>query len=248
LSHRNAEQPGFLRRWALVVWAGYVLALAVGCGLNDYEKRMAAEQKRLERFDRIKADEDKYLGDPVDVPHRTVIKTNNKGEEVKVQVRDIPLDFFLLPPKDIGPRPSRHGGPVFTYSGRAPIRIFVAAMEPGTRPEEFKDRVCENVGIPPRQAKQETRHALGGQRLEFDLVDHADRSFRYLVYILRRDRDRFAVVYKVEREKADDGAVRQAITASVRSLEVGDRASLLRNALQRADRKASYYRLRLQAR
>jgi hypothetical protein len=211
---------------------------------------MEREQKGLERFDKLREDVEKYLGAPLEVPHKTEAVKNKKGEKVTKEVRDIPLDFFLLPPKEVDPRVSLKRRPLFGYAGKGPVRVYVAAMDRGAVPEEFQGLVCRTLGLSPqREAKRETKSALGGKALEFDKIEarSANGASRFLVYILRRDPDRFAVVYQMANDKVKEEAVKQTLEASLRSLEIGDRAALLRNAYNRQDRKASFYRLLMQS-
>jgi hypothetical protein len=66
------------------------LALSlVGCGLADYEAKMAEEQARVRRIE----EENKNLEDPVDIPSPPQ-KENDKDPR--------PPDFFFRPPKGIG--------------------------------------------------------------------------------------------------------------------------------------------------
>src|ERR1700687_1458874 len=67
-----------------------LLALSpVGCGLADYEAKMAEEQARVRRIE----EENKNLEDPVDIPSPPQ-KENDKDPR--------PPDFFFRPPKGIG--------------------------------------------------------------------------------------------------------------------------------------------------
>jgi hypothetical protein len=73
-------------------------AALAGCGLTDYEARMAEAQARVARFD----EENRQLDAPLSIPTRAEkvkVKENDKEKEVVVQK---PLaEVFLRPPKGI---------------------------------------------------------------------------------------------------------------------------------------------------
>jgi hypothetical protein len=68
--------------------------LLAGCGLDDYEKRMAEAQARVQRFDL----ENQVLDGPLEIPTR-IVRTKQGDQEIKTEVPII--EVFLRPPKGI---------------------------------------------------------------------------------------------------------------------------------------------------
>src|SRR6266702_4056486 len=75
----------------------------VGCGLADYEAKMAEEQARVRRIE----EENKNLEDPLDIPAPK--KENEKDPR--------PPDLFIRPPKGISHTANKdlYGGVLFAY-------------------------------------------------------------------------------------------------------------------------------------
>src|SRR5579863_977847 len=102
-SRQNVHRDFFM--FARKSWIFALLSLAVvGCGLHDYEARMAYEQERLAYV----AEENKLLGPPVSFLPRVVVKhaetIPKSDEKKKKKQRDEPLPtpyLFLRLPKGI---------------------------------------------------------------------------------------------------------------------------------------------------
>ena len=84
------------RESEVIMWDGLkkilmttAFALACGCGLSDYEKRMDEQRERMNLFD----EENATLGDLIDMPSGK----DPRGAEIKV-----PFEIYLRLPKGIG--------------------------------------------------------------------------------------------------------------------------------------------------
>lgn len=144
--------------------------LVAGCGLQDYQKRMDIERRRIQEFD----NEDRTLDGMIEVPTR---KNKDKQEE-----RAWPFEVFLRvpkgfetrrlekePPKDVkdrepGKEPSKDiyvytGGNLllYRYPGPPGFNLFVAAGKIGQKtkddtflegeysPEDFRRKMCLGI-------------------------------------------------------------------------------------------------------
>jgi hypothetical protein len=77
----------------LACWLSGLCLLVCGCGVAEYEKKMDAAQKRLQRFE----EESRLLDDPVTAP----TFTDKSGKEVPGP------SLFFRPPKGIGGQPAK---------------------------------------------------------------------------------------------------------------------------------------------
>ena len=73
--------------WRIACTAVLWLFLVEGCGIESYEKQMANEQKKLEKFDNFVAEEEKYLGEPLEMPP-TIPVTKQRGSERRRRFSD----------------------------------------------------------------------------------------------------------------------------------------------------------------
>src|SRR5437870_10640869 len=92
------------------LWLPLLTLLALGCGLNDYEKHIDEQKKKLEKLDQ----EGKLIGEPLSYPPT---RMNERNEPVLA----LPLEFFFRPPLGISKTPE----PVpYTFPPKGPSQVF----------------------------------------------------------------------------------------------------------------------------
>jgi hypothetical protein len=154
----NADRirPGFSFRWL-----GLGLLLLAGCGLADYEAKMAESQKRLERIEK----ENKVLDRPLMMPTR-------EEEGLSVSVGNI----FVRPPRGIkeiaDPNPRNV---VFYVYGPRPegASVHFSKMELAFAPEGKEEKFSEWV-FGDFQGRGEVRRTqrqvqVSGKQVNFDV-------------------------------------------------------------------------------
>jgi hypothetical protein len=224
------------------------LFLGLGCGLAEYEQKMKAEQQRVEKIDKILAEENQHLVGPLQMPERQKQDENGKlqFDENKKPVFEDALNFFMRPPKGINvDKPKQLKGILYVYPGENGRALYVGAppvkktiqkdtdkksnqKDPDKKmsQEDFEKLVCQSLGIHnPPKSKPEQKEALGDRRLEFRHLE-AGGSPRYQVYFYQVGDDRLAIVFQGPADSANDASV----DASLKTLEIGPRAFLLRAA------------------
>jgi hypothetical protein len=259
-----------IRRARLGAWALLALGvfLGMGCGLDDYERRMDAQQKVLDDFDKLSVEEAKYLGDPLAMPRlkrpkkdeKGKVMRDDKGKVIEEEEDALSVPFFLRPPAGTGPTEATGGGPSssgpvslvrYLNSGeKAPcngMTLYLAATREKMDQGKFKEKVCASLypRIPKEApALKEEKLALGKRRLLFLKVEHkSDATYR--VYFFKAGDDQLAVAFKLPGALAKEPEVAAAIDASLKTLVVGSpRAELLRTAYQQGPR--AFNQLRLQ--
>jgi hypothetical protein len=220
------------------------LLLASGCGIDDYEKRMAASEKRLERITRIAGDEGKYLRQtPLEMPQKV-----QKVDKVPKEHDALPFNFFLLPPRNVETRPQRSAGHLYSYGG-SPLKIYVGATRDTEGAQAFRRQVGKDLlGVTDldQRTASETREPVSGPPLKLHSWETDNKSYHYFIYFLDDGKNHFAVAYEVDKEQAEKGDVKRAIETSVLSLAIGGRAARLRSACRQANSRQEFLRLRMQ--
>jgi hypothetical protein len=195
-----------------------LLFLTAGCGVADYERMMAYQQRRLDRFD----EETKYLGAAL-VPPR-----------LKPPEQEPPLpDVYLRPPKNIRstcePRVER--GFLYRYPREVKENIFI---------EMYLGRTYDRIDVLnegrslyspvslPRQPARITRKPFRGPALSYNMVafEEREQGSHVFVYAYQADKAQIVIVYRVE--KGNQSTAARAIDYSLDSLVVGPRATELR--------------------
>jgi hypothetical protein len=226
------------------------LLLACGCGLDDYEKNMDRERERLEEFDRIAADEARYLDSPLDMPRKKVRVQNEKKVWETREVNGLP-DFFLKAPKGIRATPEAPRRTIYPYLNKGTEGLFAAVYLGGTEDKKesekvFQTNVCKDLPAPVRWNKPDRVQiqGLGKRPLLFDKLEFGEVFFIYFNKSAGGV-TQFAIVFEVVKgaAKAD---VKKALEASLKTFETGSRALRLAK-YGRQDSPADYFQYRLQA-
>jgi hypothetical protein len=230
------------RRWLPA--GGLLAALAVGCGLSDYQAEMRATQEQVERFD----EERQLLGDPLDPPLKRVV-TKDTGKEQKEKV--ISYSFFLRPPAGIRTTSELDpvGGLMYRYprAGVAPgaktgLDVPLTAVTPGgfadvflafgTEPAAaFVDKVVK--ALPPNAdpvlgRRQEVKVPNREAPLEFEVREFNDARAAWSVWAHTEGNATVAVVFRTEKGKKP--TLTRAVEFSLATLAMGPEADKVRDS------------------
>jgi len=189
--------------------------LMMGCGLADYEAKMAAAQAAVKQFD----DENKYLEEyPIEWPPD---KEGGKGARE--------ADLFFRPPKGIGRRsdPTADDNHLYTYSA-IKENSFVSQVDVGVVQEKEEGDLFQYLlprfGGEPDKVRHEEKKLAGGRTLKVDYVKINGNGSSFLIYGWHRDGFSFAIVFKVESKK-NDTTTNTVIDLCLKSIVVGKEAA-----------------------
>jgi hypothetical protein len=228
-----------------------VVVSACGCGLDEYERLMLTEQKRIAYFDT----EDKYLGMPVDMPPPPT------AEDEKKQVQ--PVEIFFRAPKGISTKydPTVLGTVTYRYLRTQKLAKLVPTpappgSAPGTPPtppakgpptdafeevylaaardnkELFEAALQPFPGLNTANSPSVEKRPTGRPVLYFrevPLVDAQAQVVTYL-YLFQQETIKVVIGYRVDaaRLRLDQQTIEQVRDYSLGSLVVGPEATNLR--------------------
>jgi hypothetical protein len=230
---------------SLIGCAAGALLLAAGCGVQEYEQRMRDQEERLQRFDKIRDEEAKYLGDsPLKMPRKVVKVKNDQGKEEKQEVA-FPFDFFLLPPKGIKAEPKPASGGWFEYGGSAAsVKLYLAESQGS--PDAWRGQLIKSLGGPSGlELKREKKQPLAGKAWEVAKAEFPIGNVQYIIYFWHQGADHVAVAFEVPKDQVDQPDVKRQIETSLLTLAIGSRAGRLRSAYGRGGSRTDYLRLRM---
>ena len=218
-----------------IISLSVALLACTGCGVSEYQALMESEQKRIELID----EENKFLGDPVELPFRSAAPANPQ---------DLPKpDVFFRLPKGFATKPEEKPFAEFFYHftrkpnpprsrvspADAPaqensIQDVYLAVAFDNKTKEFSDKVFQlnpKVSEMPRISKEPP----GRAKLEYQMFsgsDAANPPSTYLFYFYQNPGQNIliAVVFHLPKDKEQDANVSKAINYSLQSLAVGSDA------------------------
>jgi hypothetical protein len=204
-----------------IALAGIVLS---GCGLSDYEAKMAAAQADVHRFDK----ENEYLAEPIEWPPETGV---GKGPKE--------ADLFFRPPKGIRQKAessSADENKMYKYSAVDSKSAF-SQVEVGAVNEKEEGDLFEfllvRFGADKDKVSHQDRKVFGGRTLKVDAVRVESEGSSYSIYGWRRDGYSFAVIFKVNKSRKNE-ASEEALRLSLESIAVGRDAAERRRTFTRA--------------
>jgi hypothetical protein len=138
------------------------LLLSAGCGLQDYEAKMAFAQEHIEYLDK----ENQVLeGKQVLLP----VKKDASG---KVRKDSVPgTSVFFRPPKGIRTNPETGEGLLATYPAQGknvPFQDVLIAVVQNMKFDTFKEQVLSELQLSSPQKSSRTIPLPGGKQLHFD--------------------------------------------------------------------------------
>jgi hypothetical protein len=205
---------------------------ASGCGLSEYEQRMASEQTRLAAIDQ----ENKILGDQIDLPPRRPTPAT--------QPPPPPLpELFMRVPKAISSKADEEaftGGVLYRFSklaspketaqkdtGLLEIYLAVGLEKKG---EEFRKEVLQRFGT-TQALRPDTRQPVGRSPLTFEACSFLDARLpqsSYSVYLYPAGSNEVAIVFRAEATTAALPLVREQMDYTLKSFALGNTANQLR--------------------
>lgn len=229
------------KNWILSSALAVVLS---GCGLRDYEKRMAYEQERLAYIEK----ENELLGPPVSFAARKPVthpeKSDKKLDKKKKQ-EDQPAptpNLFLRLPKELKST-GKEIAPeslVFAFSavkGQPTGTIQVAYVAQGSH-EAFTKRVqtelrtAPNISAPEfKSGPQRTETLLQGPPLVFETFVASDADRKFTMFVYSGPGDKTAIVLGQAQVKDSAAPANEdEVAYCLRSLAVGGRVAAARQA------------------
>ena len=196
----------------------FVLVVALsGCGLADYEAKMAEEQARVRHIE----DENKNLEDPLDIPPPK--KENDK--EAKLP------DFFFRPPKGISRAANKdlYGGLLWVYprtGASEGVQDVYIGFSKGKK--DYVKDVLKKLpsSTPPKNSTTEIT-PWGRDPVRFETVTVDDPSSSLILYILPTTDQQILVGFRLDR-KTESSQLSQRVAMSLESIGVGNDAGKLR--------------------
>jgi hypothetical protein len=203
---KHLEKPVF----ALIV------ALS-GCGLADYEAKMAEEQARVRRIE----DENKNLEEPLEIPP----PKTEKEKEAKLP------DFFFRPPKGISRAANKdlYGGMLWVYpriSASDGVQDVYIGFSKGKK-DYVKDILKKLPSITPPKNSVTDVTPWGGEPVRFETVTLEDPTSFLILHILPTPDQLVLIGFRLDR-KTDPSQLSQRLAMSLESLGVGMEAGKLR--------------------
>jgi hypothetical protein len=163
-----------------------------GCGLADYEKKMAQAEARLQRFE----DESRVLDIPLSVPLRPAKKPGGKPTA---------FNLFLRPPKGINNTAENEKEPrnrlLFSYRPRGrtatgPFTLVELAI--GDKETEFRAEVLGSFsGSGNTTSSVRALRPPGREPLTFETTEFDDGQHFYSVNFWKNQTNQVAIVYWV---------------------------------------------------
>ncbi len=193
--------PITVQRCVARVVPGLLVLAACGCGLGDYEKKMADEQARIDRIDK----ENKELADgPLELP---------SGQ---------PVDVFLRPPKGVRVRAEANTDPpgFYRYKGDANFASLYVGW--AGKEKDFKDTVLSAFGKGTPGTITTEPWDREGVALDTMTVEEANRTFH--IYLTLGNR--VALIYEVPKPgKLSPEAVKASLNTSLNTLALDTEAA-----------------------
>jgi hypothetical protein len=204
-----------------------ILLFAAGCGLSDYQEKLARQQERVNSWSR----ENQYLGKPLELPKKKEGETNPD------------LLVFLRPPLGIRTSPDEQPtGVLFHYgrtasgkssktasdklSGVQDVYLAVTINKDWT---EFKKQVMSSIkGAEGRGTQIKTLTAAPDREPmtyeTFSFIEAGDPPMGYQFYFFHDEIYRVAIVFRGPEGAMKSEPTKEAIDFSLKSLAVGETA------------------------
>lgn len=199
--------------------AAGLLLLAIplaGCGLSEYERHMAEEQKRLDRLE----EENKVLGDPLEYPN-----TRKDGDKTVYTA-----SVFLRPPRG-AENTKRYASPDLPLLYHYPVRgnppfQEVLLLVDQTDLKSFAPlalKAYPGVELDHGVAMQvQTR---GGKERRVWYLISEDGQSRHLIYLQEMPPNCVLVVYRLNKAEPASAATDQVVRMSLGTLTLGPQAA-----------------------
>lgn len=215
-----------------------------GCGLRDYEERMAYEQKRVQYIEK----ENELLGPPVSFAPRKPVKhpetADNKGDKKKKhtdQPPPTPNLFLRLPKvieskgKEIAPESLvfqfRFVPPKYGKKQTAPV-AFIAqgSQESFAKRVQTELRTAPDISAPEfKRGPERAETLLDGSKMVFETFVARDGDQKFTMFLYTGPGDHVAIIFGPAKSPDPEIQVTDdAVSYCLRSLAVGPRIAVAR--------------------
>jgi hypothetical protein len=204
-----------MRKTIRIFCFAFLFQCSAGCGLSDYEAKMAAEQARALRIE----EENKFLDEPLGVPEKPEKDNDNRH-----------ADFFLRPPKGItrsvNKEPYGHLLYVYPSTGSGNFeQVYIGFGKKGGDLTKEVTKLFASMGQ-GKTAKHE-RHPDTPESLVYDTLTLEDTKSILAIHTFQRDDYQVAVVYRMDKSKSNADQMK-AMDLSLDTMEVGAKSSTMR--------------------
>jgi hypothetical protein len=195
------------------------LLLGAGCGLAEYERKMAEEQERIRYLD----EENKHLeAGPVRLPEKKEADPDAKTVQ--------PAEVFFRPPKGIALNPDERPVVANLYryraTGASPAfpEVFLAVSKDGSG--TFQQDILRSLGSSAATRGNKEIKRPGREPLRFEMYKEPLRELTF--FFSRTDVYQVAVVFHA----AESAATTRVMDFSLGSLALGGAAGVQHRAYQ----------------
>jgi hypothetical protein len=214
-----------------LVFLAAILSGIAGCGLSEYQAKMASEQKRIELVD----EENKFLGDPLEFPFRNAAPASPQDPPKPDVFLRLPKGFSSKPDdKPVGdfyyhfgrvstPHTSRYSPSSGTQENFFQDAYVAVAFDNKT--DEFSKKVFQPFGSSQwTEMNRVVKDLPGRTKLEyqaFSASDAANPPSTYYCYFYQGPNILVAVIFRVPKDQAQAASVSKGIDYCLQSLAVG---------------------------
>jgi hypothetical protein len=197
------------------------VALALGCGLAEYEGKYEKQQERMNYIDQ----ENQYLGSPVELP----VSKESKGPVPEIHLR-LPLGIstnYEEKPEGILYHYPKRSSKVSKDSDQkmTEIESVYFAVEMNKDWNDFKKRgLGPFKDVDPRNVRKVNLEVPGRPPRAFQTIsftDGTDPTWSYQFYFFQDDVYRVAIGFRGTEKALASESAKQAMEFSVKSLAVG---------------------------
>jgi hypothetical protein len=219
--------PEFLRliasRRGVVLAAVVALLTVAGCGLDEYESRMASEMARLQRYD----EEEKVLGEPLKMPKLPPKEQGKEPESWSVHLRPI----RAVPSN---PQEQLEGGLLARYSSGSDLPCLFLGV--GTGRKEFAKDVLKLFPSSGKATSETVTLQAAGREIVVSRHTYDDAQSSLSVNFVKRGDTELAIIYRVEKGELARHAA--AIDMSLGTVAVDAEASRMRREYDKTHQKS----------
>jgi hypothetical protein len=208
-------------------------AMALGCGLDEYEQKMLKHQAQFDLLGEI----DQKLGPPLELPPALAVEL--EGDKTKGP----PLDFFYRPPREINSSPAEpdnpFGGVLHRYGRttrgtQGTLTDIYLAVEPTRRGRTyatFRQDILGIFGAMNISPERNVEFERAGKKLQFLYQSFEDRQANFAVYFLHNLDVHAALAFRVDKGSLTPHL--PLIETSLKTLHAGLDAGRVRADYQR---------------
>jgi hypothetical protein len=227
---RNHQQFGVIGCLTLAA------CLASGCGLADYEQKVAEQQRRIDYIDT----ENRYLGPPIAPPPRAMLGLTETDPNAPPPAPGPDFDIFLRLPNGISPQfdAAPFNGILYRYrnQGSPFTEVLIATTASMSREDFWKEVVAGFGSYDTTTPKKESKERLG-RTVEFESLGFTqgppNQQTTYFVYMYSAQTGGsrpgvVAIIFAIPQSAAGNSEALTAMDMSLKTLAIGSEAKQMR--------------------